>query len=77
MVQSGSDLDFTEEALGAQRDTELGPEQLQGNFPIELEIRGKVYRRHPAHAKLMLERVALLESAAQLQLGNPNWHTAT
>jgi hypothetical protein len=59
MGQPGGDLDFPEEATGADGLSQVGLENLYGYVAVVPEILGEVHRRHPATAKHARDRVAL------------------
>ena len=59
VVQPGGDLDLAQEALHAERGTELRVQDLDRHFPMVSEVFGDVDGRHAAPAKLALEPVTL------------------
>src|SRR5689334_10979566 len=59
MTQPGADLDFTEEAIGPENGAELGPEDLEGDLPVKLEILDQIHRSHAAAAELPEQPIPL------------------
>jgi hypothetical protein len=57
MVEPGSELDLSKEAIGAQRCGEIRVKNLQGDDSIVLAILSEVYRRHAAAAQLPIYRI--------------------
>ena len=58
VVQVGRDTDFAEETLGRQRDAEFRSEDLDGDFPVVLDIPGAKDERHPTATDLPTDLVA-------------------
>src|SRR2546427_706492 len=52
-------------ALGAERRGDLGPEDLDGDFAMVLQVLGEVDGCHPAAPQLALERVAVGQGSAE------------
>src|SRR5207248_6335935 len=65
MGEPGGDFDLPQEALGAERRGDLGPQHLDSNGAAVLEIARQVHRGHPAPPQLALEGVALGEGCAE------------
>ena len=65
MVQPGRDLDLGEEPLDAQHRAQLGPEHLERDLAVVLEVGGEVDGGHAAGAELALDPVALGERLGQ------------
>ena len=64
-------LDLPEEPLGAERRAEFGPEDLDGDGAVVLEIAGEIDRGHPALAEFALDQVAAGEGGAEaVQVGH-------
>src|SRR5207245_2797628 len=59
------DLDLAQEALGAERRGDLGPQHLDRDRPAVLEILREIDRGHPTVADLPLQCVAVGESRAE------------
>ncbi len=62
MIEAGGDLDFREEAFGTERGGELGPQDLDGDVAIVLEVLREIDRGHAARAELPLDAVAVGQS---------------
>ena len=71
MGEAGGEGDLPEEPLAAEYRRELGPQDLEGDPAVMLEILGKIHRRHAPAPELALERVAagenFLESGEQIK----------
>ena len=65
MVEPRGDLDLGQEPLDAEDGAELGPEHLERDLAVVLEIGGEEDRRHAAGAELALDPVALLERGGE------------
>ena len=61
MAETGRDPDLAEEALGAERDRQIGRKHFDGYRPSMFPILGQVDRTHPAAPKLTLDRVPALQ----------------
>ena len=61
MLQVGGGLDFAEEPLGADDGGQLGPQDLDGDLAVVLEVLRQVDGGHAARAELALEAVAVGE----------------
>ncbi len=74
MLEPGGDLDLAEEALGAQRGGQLGPENLDGDFSAVAEVGGQVDHGHAALTQLALQRVAVGQRGGELggKVGHPS-----
>ena len=59
VLQAGGELDFLEEAVGAERAGDLGPEHLERDLAGMLEVLREVDGRHAAATDLALDRVAV------------------
>jgi hypothetical protein len=75
MLQVGGDADFAKEPLRAQRGGELGPDDLDGDLAIVLEVVSQEHDRHSTTPELPVERVltsqAVLQPRAEVgQLGS-------
>ena len=68
MLQPGGEPDLALEALGTQRDRELGVEHLECHRAVVLEVAGQEDRSHAAAPELPLERVATAQPALELRL---------
>jgi hypothetical protein len=58
VAESGGEPDLLKKPLGADEIAELGPEDLDGDPAIVLEILGEVDRGHPALPELALDPIA-------------------
>ncbi len=58
-------LDFTQEALGADDRRQLGPQHLDGDLAVVLDVLGQVHGGHAALAELALEAVAVGQGLGQ------------
>ena len=65
MLELGDDVDLAEEPLGAQRRGELGPQDLERDLAVVLEVVGEVDGGHAALAELALDAVAAAEGGTQ------------
>src|SRR2546426_681789 len=63
--ESRGDLDFAHEALGAERRGELGPQHLDRDGAMMLEIPAEVHRGHPTATEFALDRVTPDEGGSQ------------
>jgi len=61
----GGGPEFLHEPLGAEDGGELGPEDLDGDLAVVLEVLGQVDRGHAAAANLALDRVVVGEGGPQ------------
>ena len=68
MSEVGRRRDLTQESLVAQRRGELGPQDLQRDLALVLEIVGQIDRGHAARAQLALEAVAVGEGGGQSRI---------
>ena len=66
MSQPREQLDLAGEPLGAERRADLGAQHLERDGALVPNVVRKVHGRHPARAKLALDRVPLGECVAQL-----------
>jgi hypothetical protein len=69
MMQAGRQRDLTQEPLTAQHGGEFGPEHLERDLPLVLEVSGEVDRGHAAAPELALERVAAGEGRREALQG--------
>ena len=65
MVQARRDLDFAEEAIGAERRGELGAEDLHRNLAMMLQVFREIDGGHAAHAELTQQPVAVGERGGE------------
>src|SRR5213083_2715386 len=63
--RSRSDLDLSEEALGAEGGRQLGPEHLDRDGAAVLQVPGQIDRRRAPVAQLPVDRVPIGQGAAQ------------
>jgi hypothetical protein len=61
VLQVGDGLDLAEKPLGADDRGKLGPEHLDGDLPIVLEILREIHGRHAARTQLPLDPIAVGE----------------
>jgi hypothetical protein len=75
MLQTGSQLDLTLEAIGAERQSELGMEHLERDRPIVAEVVGEKHGGHAAAAERALEPVAVAQGISQggREVGKRRW----
>jgi len=59
MIQAGGDLHFIEKSLGAELGGDLGPQHLEGDFTVVLQLAREKNGRHAARAELALDGVAI------------------
>ena len=65
MLEAGGDADLAEEPVRTERGGEFGPEDLDGDLPLVLEVPGQEDGRHPALADLALEGVPVSQGGGQ------------
>jgi hypothetical protein len=65
VLQPGGEFDFLEKAVGPQRTGDLGPEDLECDPPLVLEVAGEIDGGHAAPPELALDRVAVREAGLQ------------
>ena len=65
MLELGRGLDLGEEAFAAEHGAEFGPEDLEGDGAIVLDVVGEIDRRHAAGTELTLQAVAVGEGGGQ------------
>ena len=61
MLQMGDGLDLAQEPLGADHGRELGPQHLDGDLAVVLEVVREIDRGHAALPQLALDPVAVGE----------------
>jgi hypothetical protein len=66
VLESRGCLDFTQEALGAERVRQLLMQDLQGDRPVVAEVVGQVHCRHASAAEFALQRVTVAERLSEL-----------
>ena len=66
MLEAGGQADLPLEPFGAERDRQLGVQDLEGDVAVVLEVAREVDRGHAAAPELALERVAVLEGLREL-----------
>ncbi len=59
MLQGGAGGDLAQKALTAQSSPEFGPQHLQRDSALMLEVLREVHSRHPAAAELALDPVTI------------------
>ena len=62
VIQSRSELDLSQEAIGAERGAELRVENLEGDFSFMPQVHCKKDSRHPAAAELAIEAITRRQS---------------
>ena len=62
MLQSGARRDLTKKPVHAKGGSQLGPQHLQRDSPMMLEVLRQVDGRHPAPAKLALNQETIAQS---------------
>ena len=65
MLEVGGGLDLAQEALGADDGGQFGPEHLDGDLAVVLEVLGQVDGGHAALPELPLEAVAIRQGFGQ------------
>ena len=65
MLELGRELDLAEEALGAERGGELGPEHLEGDQALVPQVAREIDRGHAALPELALDGVAAGEGGSE------------
>jgi hypothetical protein len=66
VLQVGSEPDLAEKALASNPGGELGPEQLDRDGAVMLQVAGEIDGRHAAAAELPLDAVAVGEGRLQM-----------
>ena len=66
VLQPRRESDFSQEALGPERGSQLRSERLQGDEAIVLQVAGEIHGGHPAAAELALDGVAVGEGILQV-----------
>src|SRR6266446_1044345 len=66
--EAGGDLDFSQEALGTERASELRPQHLEGHPPVVAEVPRLVHDGHPTATDLTLNRVAACQCGGEPRL---------
>src|SRR6267143_3378567 len=69
--ESGGDLDFAYEALGAERLGELGPQHLDRDGAMMLEIPAEIHGGHPTTTEFAFDRVTPDEGGSQAGASRP------
>ena len=65
VVEAGGDPDLVEEPLGTEHGGQLGPQHLERDLAVVLEILGEIDRGHPALTQLALDPVAVDEDGSR------------
>ena len=65
VVQAGGNLDFAQEAIGAEGRGELGAEDLYRDLAMMLQVFSEVDRGHAAHAEFAQQPVAIGERGSE------------
>lgn len=65
MMELGGDLDFAQEAIGANRLGKLGTHHLDGDVAMMAQVFGQIDRCHTATTELALDAVTVREQGAQ------------
>lgn len=66
MVEPGSDLYLSEKPIRSYRFSQLGPEDLDGNLAMVLDILGQVDDCHPPGTQLPLNHIAVGEGLSDI-----------
>ncbi len=66
MMQTGSDLDLAQEAVGADDRRQFGLQHLERHLAAVLQVLGQIDRRHAAAPQLPLDSVALGEGGREM-----------
>jgi hypothetical protein len=66
MLEPGGDLHLAREAARAHGGGDLGPQDLQGDLPVVLEVLGEIDGGHAALPELALEAIAVVKGGLQL-----------
>ncbi len=61
MREIGRNADLSQEALGPERGGQLGPQDLDRDLAMVLQVLSEIVRRHPASTDLVLDGVAVRE----------------
>ena len=65
MIEPSGDLDLGEKALITEDGAELGPQHLEGDLAVVLEVGGQIDGRHPAGAQRAFDAVAITECGGE------------
>jgi hypothetical protein len=65
MLHMSSDPNLLQEALASHGCGELGPQHLDGDRPVMLEVSPEIHRRYSAATEFTLDRVAPGEGGVQ------------
>ena len=65
MIETRGDLDLGQKSLGAEHGGELGPEHLERDLAVVLDVAREVDRGHAAGAELALDAVAVGECGGE------------
>ena len=69
MLQSGGELDLTQEPLAAEGDGDLWAERLERDEPLMPRVAREVHERHAAASQLTVDDVVRRERGIQLHKG--------
>jgi hypothetical protein len=59
MLERRRGLDLLDEPLGAEDRRQLGPQHLDRDLPVVLQVLGQIHRRHPTLAEVTFEAIAV------------------
>src|SRR3972149_7073407 len=76
MTQLGGDRDLAQKPIGPEGRGHLGPENLDRDLAVVLQVVGEIDRRHPATSELSLDGVAAGEGGVEA-LELIGWHDST
>ena len=63
VLEIGGGLDLLDESRGPQHGGKFGPQHLDGDLPLVLEVFGQVDRCHAARTEFVLDGIAVGEGA--------------
>ena len=66
MLQLRRQLDLAEESIGTERGREVGPQHLDRDLPMVLEVLREIHRPHAAASQLPLQAVAVAKGFGEL-----------
>jgi hypothetical protein len=69
VLKVGGDLDLFEKSLGADHDSQLGLEHLDGDLAVVFDILREINRGHAAGTELALDSVAVGEGGGEASGG--------
>jgi len=66
VIESGGELDFSQETLGAERMSQLGVKDFERDQPVVLEVPCEIHGGHAAAPEFTLGAIAIGKAAFEL-----------